>query len=262
MERSDCAYVINSCPKYYYLLLAHLTLLRRYCPDLQWPIYIGSEEPGNEIIKKCEATGTQIIELSPSESSFWESRVATVRRLPAHIKYVFPVQEDFLLERYSRHYGEFKKIVEAFDNEPRLISARFMPCPGPKSTGTYMKGWGLLSESDEYLFTFQATLWKREPYCQYLETVIKINKEMWPGIVVGSKDWNMNAVRVNLAENPTGRTIFKDMFKDCINIAWFRSGTQANAVYDCPFPYRPTAVVKGVLQDWASDLLRREGVYV
>jgi hypothetical protein len=262
MDRTDCAYVINSCPAYYYLLVPHLTLLRRYCPDLQWPIYIGSEEPGHEVIKKCMGAGAHIIELAQDESSFWESRVGTIRKLPAHIKYVFPVQEDFLLERYSRYYCEFKKVVEAFDKEPRLISARFMPCPGPKGKSTYMNGWGLLTDSDDYLFTFQATLWRREAYCQYLETIIKVNKELWPGIIVGSKDWNKNAVGMNLAENASGRGIFKDMFKDCINIAWIRSGAQPNAVYDCPFPYRPTAVVKGVLQDWASDLLKREGVYV
>jgi hypothetical protein len=262
MDRLDCAYVINSCPAYYYLLVPHLTLLRRYCPDLSWPVYIGSEEPGHEVIKKCVGAGAQIIELDAKDSSFWESRVATVRKLPAHIKYVFPVQEDFLLERYSRHYGEFKKVVEAFDANPRLISARFMPCPGPKSSGTYMKGWNILSEADDYLFTFQATLWKREAYCQYLESIIKIDRELWPSLVVGSLDYNKHAVGMNLAENAGGRNIFKDMFKECINIAWSRSGVQPNAVYDCPFPYRPTAVVKGVLQDWASDLLRREGVYV
>jgi hypothetical protein len=120
--------------------------------------------------------GAHIIELAQDESSFWESRVATVRKLPAHIKYVFPVQEDFLLERYSRHYCEFKKVIEAFDENQRLISARFMPCPGPKDKSTYMNGWALLSDSDDYLFTFQATLWRRETYCQYLETIIKVNK--------------------------------------------------------------------------------------
>jgi hypothetical protein len=103
--------------------------------------------------------GAHIIELDTNESSFWESRVATVRKLPAHIKYVFPIQEDFLLERYSRHYCEFKRVVEAFDKNSDLISARFRPCPGPKGKEIYMDGWGLLGDSDDYLFTFQATLW-------------------------------------------------------------------------------------------------------
>ena len=32
-----------------------------------------------------------------------------------------------------------------------------------------------------------------------------------------------------------------------------------NGVYFSPWPYRPTAVVKGDLQQWAKDLIRREG---
>jgi len=260
MDRDDCAYVINSCPKYYDLLVPHLILLKRYCPDMKWPIYIGSEEPEHKTIKICESLGANIIPLSVDEESFWESRVATVSKLPSKIQYVFPMQEDFLLERHSAYYDEFKKVMDAMDSNLTLLSARVMPCPGPKGSQTYMKGWAVLSDADDYLFTFQATLWRREVYCQYLEKIIETSIKNNPYLLVGSAEWNRHAINVNLAENSGGCKIFRNMFQNCIHLAWKRVGSYPNGVYNCPFPYRPTAVVKGVLQEWAKEFLDREGL--
>ena len=44
MNRQDICILINSTPKYYYLLPLHLTLIRRYAPFLHWPIYFATEE--------------------------------------------------------------------------------------------------------------------------------------------------------------------------------------------------------------------------
>ena len=56
-----------------------------------------------------------------------------------------------------------------------------------------------------------------------------------------------------------GCSIWKHHFSDCNIIGWKRAYTAPNAVYHSPFPYSPTAVVQGVLQSWAKDLLEREG---
>jgi hypothetical protein len=44
-----------------------------------------------------------------------------------------------------------------------------------------------------------------------------------------------------------------------IHLAWPREGAHPNAVYLCPWPYRPTAVVRGLFESWANELAKREG---
>ena len=41
-----------------------------------------------------------------------------------------------------------------------------------------------------------------------------------------------------------------------------RDGEYSNAVYRSPIPYRPTAIVRGKLEDWAKDLFKREGINI
>jgi len=250
MLRSDVAYVVNSTPKYYFLLKAHFGLLDIYAKGLQWPVYIGSEIP--EAMTEYPAT---CVPLSHSDSGFWESRVATVEGLPSEIKYILPMQEDFLLER-KVDSEELEKILSYMDLHKDIVSARLMPCPGPVSKVEVLEGWSQLSEKDTYLFVFQATLWRREAYVSYLRAVIQVAKGLYPDLE--GNEWNKVAVGENLAENIDGRSIFLKVFNGCRHLAWIRSSNRANAVYDSIWPYRPTAVVKGVFQDWAKELLLRE----
>jgi len=263
MNRTDVAYVINSTPKYYYLLKAHLTLLRRYAPDLCWPVYIGSEEPNNNTIlsiaKEFNAT-IIVLDKNKYEDSFWESRIATVSKLPDGIRYIFPVQEDFLLERPGMNATHFKNVLSEMDQNSLVVSARVMPCPGPNNVDTFIDGWSVLGEYDTYLFTFQATLWKKHEYVQYLSSIVEYSKKRFINIKYGSSSWNKMAININIAENEEGCLIFKKIFAHTIHLAYIRSNMRANAVYDCPFPYRPTAIVKGVLQDWAKELMQRESI--
>jgi len=257
------AYVINSTPAYYYLLVPHLVLLKRYNPEFKWPIFIGTEDPENEHIKRCvDLFGVYLIELDKNkcEDSFWESRVATVERLPSYIKYVIPVQEDFLMERPGIGFKHIERVLDAMGGEENIVSARLMPCPGPKCVDPILPGWAVLGSTDEYLFTFQATLWRREWYTKYLENIIEYAKKRFPSLVQGSREWNKMAVGTNIAENMEGRMVFKKLFEHTIHLAWIRYDSRPNAVYECPFPYRPTAVVKGVLQPWAMELLDRENI--
>lgn len=262
MDRTDVAYIINSTPSYYYLLVPHLALLKRYAPSLQWQIYIGTEVPDHPVIKQCVLEfNVKIIVLNEDkyESSFWESRIGTVRGLPLDIKYIFPVQEDFLLERPGMNHAELKKVFDVMDENEIIKSARVMPCPGPVNKEPFLGRWAVLGDTDSYHFTFQATIWRPLDYTKYLEKIIDIAKSTYY-CKQGSAAWNKMAVGLNLAENQNGSAIFKKMFVGSLNLAWIRHNSCANAVYDCPFPYRPTAVVKGVLQPWAKELLEREGL--
>ena len=252
MLRTDIAYVVNSTPKYYYLLKAHFSLLDIYAKGLQWPVYIGSEVPSK--VSDLPAT---CITLSDSDSGFWESRVATVERLPSNIKYILPMQEDFLLERKVDSDG-LERILDYMDSNKNIASARLMPCPGPVSNIEVLEGWSELSEKDDYLFVFQATIWRRESYILYLKNIIEHAKKIYPDL--SEKEWNKVAVNQNLAENTDGRRIFLNCLSDKKHLAWIRSSKRPNAVYDSIWPYRPTAVVKGVFQEWAKELLMRENL--
>jgi hypothetical protein len=238
-----CAYLINTTPKYFYLLPLHISLLHRYS-NIPWPIYIATE--AKELLP--ELGGVTILELPLNKEGFWDSRAEAVRMLPPHIKYVFPIQEDFLLE--GRPMDDvIYSALDILENHP-VSSMRLMPCPGPKGTRKFLDTpWLHLEyDIDSLVFTYQATIWRREDYVEFMELLLtKVTPE----------SQNRMAVKVNLAEINQGQQLLKSLGK--IHLAWPREGSHPNAVYLCPWPYRPTAVVRGTLEPWATELMNREG---
>ena len=178
--------------------------------------------------------------------------------LPPEIKYVFPIQEDFLLER--KPDGE--AIKEAFmliSSLDEVASIRFMPCPGPVTT--QQVGWASLKGSD-YMFSFQATLWRRGAYVLFMSAVLDMEvgfASLCPPNLSDDKRKKWLQVDFNIAENQHGQRKFEEVLGHKTHLGWVRQGKQANAVYLSPWPYRPTAVEKGVLGQWAKELATREG---
>ena len=248
MDRTDCAYLINTTPKYFYLLPLHIALIERYAPNLKWPIYVATEAP--ELLPTMPQH-VKIITLALSQEGFLESREAAVAALPESIKYVFPMQEDFLLEGRPM----VQEISQAFDalDATEIVSVRLMPCPGPKGPGP--KGSAHLIpldfEIDSIVFTYQATIWKRSPYQTFMNTLL----HKLEGKTQAQK--NQIAIKVNIAENADGQRILRTF--PWKHLAFAREHPHPNAVYLCPWPYRPTAVVRGLLEPWASELGQREG---
>jgi hypothetical protein len=76
----------------------------------------------------------------------------------------------------------------------------------------------------------------------------------------GSIDRKRLEVDMNISENVDGQKLFYSFFKDYKQIGWKRAHKYSNAVYMCPWPYRPTAIIRGVLQMFAKELAIREGV--
>jgi len=259
MERTDIAYMINSTPKYYFLLPLHLLLVRRYAPELAWPIYIASEEPEHPILQECVAKyGVKILSLNQTDRFFLESRLAGTLALPPEIKYVFPIQEDFLLERRP-DVEAIKEAVTLLDSMQDFSSMRFMPCPGPVTSQA--SGWASLKDC-EYLFSFQATLWKRGDYGLFLSALLDMEPaftHMCPPNGSDDKRKKWLQIDFNLAENQHGQRKFAEVLGHKTHLGWVRRGKQPNAVYLSPWPYRPTAVEKGVLGQWAKELANREG---
>lgn len=266
MDRTDIAIVLNTCPKYMYLLEAHIGLLRRYGSSCKWPIYLAiAIEPDARFELFCNQNSIHPIYLENADADFLQSRHAAMLHLPETIQYVLPLQDDFLLERPGLDSVALISALSLLDQESNVASLRLMPCPGASSKEVVYNGWNRLGETD-LLFSYQATIWRRSVYTRYMAELIKqgteaLTKYDTNGTVlpISSATWNTYAIQTNPAETFVGLQMLKTLFPTMIHLCWPRKATWANAVYWCPWPYRPTAVVQGVLQPWAQELIRREG---
>lgn len=114
------------------------------------------------------------------------------------------------------------------------------------------------------MFTFQATLWRREDYLLYISSVLDIPEDALHLTIPGNiKDENQRKkflqVDFNIAENTFGQRKFREVLGHKIHLAWPRAHSSPNAVMLCPWPYRPTAVEKGKLGEWVYEFAKREG---
>jgi hypothetical protein len=259
MDRTDVAIVVNTCPKYFYILEAHFGLLRRYGEACKWPVYLATEKPDEYAIQMvAKKYAVNIIPLAKEHSDFLESRIAAMDALPPSIQYVLPLQEDFLLERPGVDPVALKDGLDLFDSNHLIQSIRLMPCPGASARETFAEGWKQLQANDP-MFSYQATLWRRQTYRNYLFRLVRLIQEEYPNIQPLTPEWNQFAVRNNPAEKHIGLSLLDSMFPQAIHLCWARKASWANAVYWCPWPYRPTAIVNGLLEPWAAELIRREG---
>jgi len=260
MNRTDVAYLINTTPKYFYLIQPHLILLKRYAPHCKWPIFIATEEPQHAAITAAKKAfpDITIIPLTQANEAFLESRLAGTRALPPHIEYLLPMQEDFLLEGRPID-SHIKEALEILDDSPSVSSVRLMPCPGPKGDKSfgYTKLRILEYDEDPLVFTYQATLWRRESYDAFMSKLIEQVGRTY-GTRLTPKQKAEIHIKINVAETEMGHNILKQVTQ--LHLSYLREGSQPNAVYLASWPYRPTAVVHGILQTWAMDLGSREGI--
>ena len=261
MERKDVCLLINSTPKYFYLLPLQLTMLRRYAPHLNWPVYFATEVPDHPIaLQLKDEFGVKILPIEKDKEGFLESRSAALSLLPPSILYVLPLQEDFLLDRSPDTQGLLDALF-ILDTDRTVSSLRLMPCPGPHETDSpYVKGksWKILGPKNTYVFTYQATLWRRMDLANYFHTLLSHISKDFGKRSDGEKRYL--ALMNNVGENHYGQDVLKKCLPDTLHLCWPRAHPNPNAVYLCPWPYRPTAVVRGQLEPFAEELFRREGV--
>jgi hypothetical protein len=262
MERTDIAILVHTCPSYFYILDAFFGLLRRYGSDCKWPVYLATERSYDEtILRVCNKYNIQLLALEEKDSDFLESRCAAMQLLPATIQYVLPLQEDFLLERPGLNVPSLTEALDLLDKDIHLASIRLMPCPGSTTSTVYKGMWNILTTKD-CIFSYQATIWRRSVYHDYMIHLLRQEQIAYPELLQDRKAWCLHAIRNNPAETFPGLTLLKNLFPQMNHLCWSRKGVWANAVYWCPWPYRPTAIVKGNLEVWANELIRREGFYL
>jgi hypothetical protein len=260
------AYLVNSTPAYYYMLPLHFTLIRRYAPFMT-DLFLATEVPDHPICQQVvKEHGVTLIPLDTKEAGFLASRATALQQLSLSGKYLYviPAQEDFLVDRVPDFGALVEGLVILEDSQGLIASARLMPCPGPKGTPmAHQHLWaGLTPATDEYGFTFQATLWSLEACCAWYMALVKKLELEWPMATTSPQARRHIEIRGNFAENTEGQQFFWKFFKERrqVHIGWLRAGPWSNAVYMCPWPYRPTAIVNGRLEPWAEELGRREGV--
>jgi len=260
------AYLVNSTPAYYYLLPLHFTLVRRYAPFME-NLFLATEVPEHPVCAQvAKEFGVTLIPLQQADAGFLASRAAALRQLCLSGKflYVLPVQEDFLVDRIPDLGAMVEGLTILEDAQGFIASARLMPSPGPKgATMPSRPMWaGITSLTDQYGFTFQATLWSLDACYTWYQALVNKLEEKWPVATTEPQQRTHIEIRGNFAENAEGQQFFWKFFKERrqVHIGWGRAGPWPNAVYLSPWPYRPTAIVHGQLEPWAAELGRREGV--
>ena len=230
-------------------------------------LFLATEVPDHPICQQVvKEHGVTLIPLDTKEAGFLASRAAALQQLSLSGKYLYviPAQEDFLVDRVPDFGALVEGLVILEDSQGLIASARLMPCPGPKGTPmAHQHLWaGLTPATDEYGFTFQATLWSLEACCAWYMALVKKLELEWPMATTSPQARRHIEIRGNFAENTEGQQFFWKFFKERrqVHIGWLRAGPWSNAVYMCPWPYRPTAIVNGRLEPWAEELGRREGV--
>ena len=268
MDRTDVVILVNSTPNYYYILPFFFTMLRRYAPGLAWGLVLATEFPDDPICKAISAEHkVELLEIPFAAAGFIESRLVALQTLQKRYKYCLPLQDDFILE-LPMNAAAIKDILTAMDMDTTISSARLMPCPGPAAADAvyaadpvYAEGWKILSQAnDTYGFVYQATLWRTEEAVKWFQTVANRLESIAPKATTDSKQRIALEVSWNISENAEGQALFWKTFAAEKHLAWIRQGKQPNAVYLSPFPYRPTAIVKGRLESWASELAARENI--
>jgi hypothetical protein len=262
MDRTDVAYLVNSCPKYFYILPLHFALIRLYAPSLAWPLFLATEVPDHPVVVQVARDfNVTVIRLPVAAAGFLDSRRAATAALSAGIRYVFPMQEDFLLDRPPAAEA-IEQSLAMLDGDPSITQLRYMPCPGPAETDSCIGDpWYILNpENNTYMYSFQATMWRREDFQTWYNALTAYRDRALEGKNLTESERVRYEVRVNLAENAEGQQLFRKTFPPPrTHLAHKRAHKAANAVFMSPWPYRPTAIVAGVLQPWAKEMGEREG---
>jgi hypothetical protein len=267
-------YLVNSTPKYYYLLPLHFALLRRYnllSSQRLAAVVLATEVPDHPIVQQVARDyEVEILQIPATDAGFLDSRAAALKLLAAAApargwEFVLPVQEDFLVDRPAPllsmpdGHGPFLHLKAG----KGVASVRLMPCPGPQHVWNEMSNYFYLDpKHDTYGFTFQATLWRLDDCAAWYAHLCEELERAWPRATTAPAKRIEMEVRANFAENADGQRLFwrwSDERK-VVHQAYRREGPWSNAVYLCPWPYRPTAIVKGRLEPWAEELAKREGV--
>jgi hypothetical protein len=130
-----------------------------------------------------------------------------------------------------------------------------MPCPGPTGD-VFLEKWKEIVVDPYCYFSLQAAIWSVPWLMRFFEGVVRRATPLISKYPQYSR--NQFWLLVNPCETKVGTDIAVELGGRFVGYP--RIGRWSNAVYLSPWPYRPTAVEKGVIQPWATELLKREEI--
>lgn len=267
----SCCILINTCPKYKFLALAQVILIRRYAPNLTLPIYLACSEFTKNDLEQLDKLNVLVINQTEKENEDFigcrihalkKIRETTAVSLTAAYEYIILLQEDFLLDR-APSYSYIEESISLMQENADVACIRLMPCPGPENKQPNDKflsnKWLEILPSEAYFFSFQAAIWRLPWVLDFFVEMTKESQEYLAGkpIQICNHYW----IRLNPCEQELGQKVAIKLLKENgMFLGYPRRCLWPNGVLLSPWPYRPTAVEKGILQQWAIDFLSREGL--
>jgi hypothetical protein len=252
MSNSVCV-LINSCPKYNHLAVFSCCLIRRYAASLAWPIYLATADLRQEEHAMLMAAGVKVIEQGPENTDFIESRIEALRLLQREFSFILLLQDDFFLDR-TPDYNALQSTITMMSQNKEVVCTRLMPCPEPTGPN-FGKIWQCIAVDPYCYFSFQATIWSLPWLLRFFEGVFRKSQDLFTKYSQFSR--NQFWLLINPCEKQVGTEVAVELGGNFVGFS--RKGPWSNAVYLSPWPYRPTAVERGVLQPWAIEMIKREG---
>lgn len=257
--------LVNSCQKYSYILHPFFIMWKRWWKDCDLPMFLACDGNLHEFREEYDINTIE----QEEDYGFVEGRVHALKKLEQYDN-VIMLQDDFIIERNVDN-KMICLLIDIMNKEKDIACIRLMPCPGP--SGKYYTfnnvNFREFKEDSWCRFSYQASLWNRKYYIRFFEELIDSIKtniyntyssEDSYNMINNKSYWNYLWVRVNIAESPFARTILNKYPEKLLGV--IRDGDEPNAVYRSPIPYRPTAIVKGKLEEWAKELFKREGINI
>ena len=228
VNRENTAIFISSTPKFSFIWDTFFTFLRKHWTDCPYPIYFVSEGNPDYLKDKYNIN----VEKLEKDLGFLEGYRYLCNKYRNKYHNFILLQDDFLIERSVNQplISKYEKIM--YENE-NIGFIRMMPSPGPKGERKMFGDieLGKIRKKENYSFSYQTSVWNLDYFYDFTAP----SKFRWD-------DLNMSR---KMRTDRSGKE----------NWGFIRPFKEWNAVYESPIPYRPTAILKGKVMDWAKHLI-------
>lgn len=218
---NNTAVVILTCKKYKQLWGPFFILLDKYWADCPFKIYMVSD------YEKYEHEKVSAIEIG-QDLGFTNNLLFGLNKIVENNIIYF--QEDYLFNNYFDTQRIENCIAHMADFNVSCL--RLVPCPGPSSSWEHSTDFGVLQKGDQYRISTQTAIWNKE----YLKSMLV------PG--ESGASFEMMGTKRSYLRNETLLSVWRDS-------ADYPGG---------PTPYFISAVTRGVWEDGALELLKKEGI--
>ena len=226
--------VISSTPKYSYIWEPFFKMLYKYWktpPD----IYFISSGKCSFLNEKYDINVYE----TASDLGFLGGYLHVLNDIKSMYSTFICMQDDFIIQKNVN--TELLSLYRDILEDTTIGCIRLMPCPEPKGNIHKFNTVTLkeVVKNDDYSFSFQSCMW---------------NIEFFIRLCTECKDMNTWLIEPYLSNKLTKT--------NKLLLGYIRESSHRDAVLQSPVPYRPTAIVRGKLQDWAKQLLQENDIRI